>query len=115
MNFRKIQPEMQSFDEIDELIRWALLDEVASEEPSPRVWKDIKAKLMLHSQALPSQSGAERLWRRFASALQAWTLGIFAPLNPNLDSRLASRERSYLIWRETLLLSMMPMAVGIVY
>jgi len=113
MNFRKIQPETQPFDEIDTLIRWALLDEVAGKEPSPRVWEGIKAKLMLHSQAPPDRS--KRLWRRFASALQAWALGILAPLDPNLDSRLASRERSYLIWRETLLLSMMPMTVGIVY
>jgi hypothetical protein len=117
MSFRKIQPKMESqpLDEIDELIRWALLDEVAGEEPSPQVWWNIQARLKARSEAMRGQSGVERPWRRFASMLQAWTLGIIAPLDANWDPRLAPRERSYLIWRETLPLSMMPMAAMIIY
>ncbi|MFQ5811750.1 MAG: hypothetical protein ACE5I2_00945 [Anaerolineae bacterium] len=118
MSFRKIQPKKmkgQPLDEIDELIRWALLDEVTGEQPSPQVWQDIKARVMTHSPAMPSQSGAERPWRQFASTLQAWALSFVAPLDANWDPRLAPRERSYLIWRETLPLSMMPMAAMIIY
>ncbi len=112
MNSHRIQPEMegQPLDGLDELIRWALLDEVAGEEPSPQVWQNIQTRLMMRSQAMPSQPGTERPWRQFASALQAWALGITAPLNVSWDSRLTPRERAYLIWRENLLLSMMPMA-----
>lgn len=117
MSSYRIQPEMegQPLDGLDELIRWALLDEVAGEEPSPQVWQNIQAGLMVHSQAMPSQSGVEQPWRQLASVLQAWALGIIAPLDANWDSRLAPRERSYLIWRETLPLSMMPMAAMIIY
>ena len=112
MNSHRIQPEMegQPLDGLDELIRWALLDEVAGEEPSPQVWQNIQAGLMMRSQAMPSQPGMERPWRQFASALQAWALGITAPLNASWDSRLTPQERSYLIWRENLLLSMMTTA-----
>ena len=117
MNYPRIQPkmEMQPRDEIDELIRWALLDEVAGEEPSPQVWQDIKTKIMMHSQAMPNQLEGERPWRQFTSTLQAWTLGILAPLGANWDPNLASQERSYLIWRENLLLSMMPMSTVMIY
>ena len=117
MSSHRIQPKMegQPLDEIDELIRWALLDEVAGEEPSPQVWQNIQARLMVHSQARPSQPGMARPWRQFASALQAWALGITAPLNVSWDSRLTPQERSYLIWRENLLLSMMTMAAVTIY
>ena len=117
MSSHRIQPKMrdQSLDEIDELIRWALLDEVAGEEPSPQVWQNIQARVMAHSRAMPSQSAVERPWRQFASLLQAWALGFIAPLDANWDSRLAPRERSYLIWRENLLLSMMTMAAVTIY
>ena len=117
MNSPKIQPKMerQPFDEIDELIRWALLDEIAGEQPSPQVWQNIQARLMARSLATPSQSGAERPWRQFASTLQAWALSFVAPLDANWDPRLAPQERSYLIWRETLPLSMMPMAAVMIY
>ena len=112
MSSHRIQPEMegQPLDRLDELIRWALLDEVAGEEPSPQVWQNIQAGLMMRSQAMPSQPGTELPWRQFASALQAWASGITAPLNVSWDSRLTPRERSYLIWRENLLLSMMTTA-----
>ena len=117
MSSHRIQPKMegQPLDGLDELIRWALLDEVAGEEPSPQVWQNIQAGLMMRSQAMPSQPGTERPWRQFASALQAWALGFVAPLDANWDPRLAPRERSYLIWRENLLLSMMPMAAVMIY
>jgi hypothetical protein len=117
MSIRKIQPKMerQPLDEIDELIRWALVDEVTGEEPSPQVWQNIQARLKARSLAMPGQSRVERPWRRFASVLQTWTLGILAPLDANWDPRLAPRERSYLIWREALPLSMMPMAAMIIY
>ncbi len=117
MSSHRIQLKMegQPLDGLDELIRWALLDEVAGEEPSPLVWQNIQTRLMVRFQAMPSQPGMERPWRQFASALQAWALGITAPLNVSWDSRLAPRERSYLIWRETLPLSMMPMAAMIIY
>ncbi|MCK4449379.1 MAG: hypothetical protein KAX26_02180, partial [Anaerolineae bacterium] len=76
MSSHRIQPKMegQHLDEIDELIRWALLDEVAGEEPAPQVWQNIRARLMAHSQARPSQPGMARPWRQLASALQAWAL-----------------------------------------
>ena len=117
MSSHKIQLKMESqpFDEIDELIRWALLGEAAGEEPSPQVWHNIQARLTAHSRTMPSQSGVEQPWRQFASVLQAWALGLIAPLDANWDSRLAPRERSYLIWRATLPLSMMPMATMIIY
>lgn len=117
MSFRRIQPKMerQPLDEIDELIRWALLDSVAGEEPSPQVWQDIKARLMTRSRAMPSQSGVEHRWRHFASTIQACALGTLAPWDANWHSRLAPRERSYLVWRENLLLSMMPAAALIIY
>ena len=117
MSSHRIQPEMegQPLDGLDELIRWALLDEVAGEEPSPQVWQNIQTRLMMRSQAMPSQPGMERPWRQFASALQAWALGITAPLNASWDSRLTPQERSYLIWRENLLLSMMTTAAVTIY
>ena len=117
MSSHRIQPKMegQHLDEIDELIRWALLDEVAGEEPSPQVWQNIQARLITRSQAMPNQSGMERPWRQFVSALQAWALGITAPLDASWDSRLTPRERSYLIWRENLLLSMMTTAAVTIY
>jgi hypothetical protein len=117
MSFPKTQPKMeeQPLDEIDQLIRWALLDAVASEEPSPQVWQDIKARLMTRSRDMPSQSGVERLWRQFASALKAWTSAVLAPSEANWDPRFAPQTRSYLIWRESLLLSMMPTTAAIIH
>jgi hypothetical protein len=117
MSFPKTQPEMeeQPLDEMDQLIRWALLDAVAGEEPSPQVWQDIKARVMTRSRAMPSQSGVEPPWRQFASALKAWTSAVLAPAEASWDPRLVPRERSYLIWRENLLLSMMPTSVAIIY
>ncbi len=111
MSFREIQPG----DEIDELIRWVLLDEVAGEEPSPQAWQNIQARLMAHSWAMPSQSGVKSPWRRVASTLQTWASGFGASLDANWDPRLAPQERSYLIWRESLLLSMMPMVAVRIY
>jgi hypothetical protein len=111
MSFRKTQLKMenQHLDEIDELVRWALLDEVTGEEPSPQVWHNIQARIAAHSsQAMSSESGAARPWQRLASSLQALALSFAAPLDTNWDPRLAPRERSYLIWRETLPLSTMP-------
>ena len=117
MSSHKIQlkTEGQSLDEIDELIRWALLDEVAGEEPSPQVWQNIQARVMARSWAMPGQSGAKWPWRRFASTLQAWASGFAASLDANWDPRLAPQERSYLIWRESILLSMIPMAAVRIY
>ena len=115
MSSHRIKPKTQPLDAIDELIRWALLDAVAGEEPSPQVWHNIQARLTARSRAIPSQSGVERPWRQFASTLQAWASGFGASLDANWDSRLAPRERSYLIWRATLPLSMMPMAAMIIY
>lgn len=112
MNSPRIQPKK---DEVDELIRWTLLDEVAGEEPSPQVWHNIQARVMAHPRTMPSQSAVERPWHQLASALQARALSLLAPLEANRDSRLAPRERSYLIWRETLPLSMMPMTAMIIY
>jgi len=118
MSSHKFQPkkmESQPLDEIDGLIRWALLGEVAGEEPSPQVWQNIQARLTAHSRAMPSQSGVARPWRQFASTLRAWALGITASLDANWDPKLVPQERSYLIWRATLPLSMMPMATMIIY
>lgn len=117
MSFPKTQLKMeeQPLDEIDQLIRWALLDAVAGEEPSPQVWQGIKAGVMTRSRAMSSQSGAERPWRQFASILRAWTSAVLASSEANWDPLLAPRERSYLIWRENLLLSMMPTTAAIIY
>lgn len=104
-----------NLDEIDKLIRWALMDEVAGEEPSPQVWQNIQARLVARSQAMPSQPEMRRPWRQFASALQAWASDITAPLNTSWSPRLTPQERSYLIWRENLLLAMMPMTAMIIY
>ncbi len=105
----------QPLDEIDALIRWALVDELAGEEPSPQVWQNIQAEVMARSRAMPSQSAVVRPWRQFASVLQAWTFGLASSLDTNWDSRLTPRERAYLVWRENLLLSMMPLATAITY
>jgi hypothetical protein len=107
--------ESQSLDAIDELIRWALLSEVAGEEPPPQVWHNIQARLMARSRSIPRQSEVERPWRQLASILQDWAWGFVAPWDANWDSRLSPRERAYLIWRENLLISMMPLAVTITY
>jgi hypothetical protein len=115
MSSHEIQPKMgsQPLDEIDELIRWALMDEVAGEEPSPQVWYSIQARLTARFRAMPSQSGVERPWQQLASVLQDWAGGFVAPLDANWDAKLTPRERAYLIWRENLLLSMKPMAATI--
>jgi hypothetical protein len=116
MRSHKIQLKTkgQPPDAIDELIRWALLDEVAGEEPSSQVWQNIQAKVIAHSRAMTSQSRVERPWRQFASVLQAWVWGLIAPLDANWDPVLTPRERAYLIWRQNLLLSMMPLATAII-
>ncbi len=115
MSSRRIQPKMQdqSLDAIDELIRWALVDELAGEEPSPQVWQNIQARIMAPHRTLPSPPAATRPWRQFASALQAWTLSLIAPLETGWYPRLTPRERAYLVWRENLLLSMMTLAAAI--
>ena len=115
MSSHKIRLDMegQSLDAIDDLIRWALLDEAAGEEPSPQVWQNIQARVVAHSRAMPIRPRASRPWRQFASALQDWAWGFAVPLDTNWDTRLTPRERAYLIWRENLLLSMMPIAAAI--
>jgi hypothetical protein len=108
MSSHEIQARMESqpLDATDELIRWALLDEVAGEEPSPEVWHNIQARIMAHSQAMPNPSGVKRPWRHFASLLWDWALGLVAPLDANWEAKLTPRDRAYLIWREYLLLAM---------
>jgi hypothetical protein len=115
MSSHKIQPKMESqlSDEIGALIRWALMDEVAGEEPSPQVWHSIQARLTARFRPMPSPSGVERPWQQLASVLQDWAGGFVAPLDANWDAKLTPRERAYLIWRENLLLSMKPMAAAI--
>ena len=117
MSFPEVQPNMeeQPLDEIDQLIRWVLLAAVAREEPSPQVWQGIKARVMTHSRAMSSQPGAERPWRQVASVLRAWTSAVLASSGADWDPMLAPRERSYLIWRENLLLSMMSTSAAIIY
>ena len=117
MSSHKTEPNMedQSVDAIGELIRWALLDEVTGEEPSPQVWQNIQSRVMTRSRAMPSQLGMNQSWRQFASVLQAWALGLVAPWDAKWSFALAPRERAYLIWRENLLLSMMPLAAVITY
>ena len=82
MSSHEIQHNMESqpLDDIDRLIRWALVDEVGGEEPSPQVWHRIQARLVTHSRAVPSQSRVKRPWRQFASALQGWAAIFVAPL-----------------------------------
>jgi hypothetical protein len=117
MSSPRIQPNMedQPLDAIDDLIRWSLLSEVAGEEPSPQGWQSIQARLAERPRAVPGQSGAEQPWRQFASALQAWAWGLVTPSDANWDSKLAPRERSYLIWRENLLLSSLSTTAMIIY
>jgi len=119
MSFYRIQHKQPGFDDqgldaIDEWMRWTLVNEVAGELPSPRVWQNIQAKIAAPLQAAPRQSRAKELWRNLASLLQAYVLGFIAPPDTDLDSRLALKERSYLLWRESLLLSLMPMTVMVV-
>jgi len=102
-------------DEIDKLIRWTLVDEVAGEEPSPQVWQNIQAKIAARSQAMPSPPGMRRPWRQLASALRVWASDIIAPLNTSWDLRLTPQERSYLIWRESLSLAMIPITAMLIY
>lgn len=116
MSFYRIQRKQPGFDDqrldaIDEWMRWTLVNEVAGELPSPRVWQNIQAKITAPPQAAPRQSRARGWWRNLASLLQAYALGFMAPPDASLDSRLAPKERSYLLWRESFLLSLMPMAV----
>ncbi len=117
MSSHRTQPTATkpALNELDKLIRWALLDEVAGEDPSPQVWQNIQARVVLHSQALPSQPKTGRPWRDFACSLRAWALGITAPLNMKWDPRLTPRERSYLIWRENLLLSILSTTTVTIY
>ena len=117
MSFPEVQPNMeeQPLDEIDQLIRWVLLDAVAREEPSPQAWQGIRARVMTYSRAMSSQPGAERPWRQVASVLRAWTSAVLASSGADWDPMLAPRERSYLIWRENLLLSMMSTSAAIIY
>lgn len=113
MSSREIQPK-RHFDEIDELIRLTLLDGVAGEEPSPQVWQNIKARIT-YPQTMPSLSRRKHLGQQFASAIQAWLSGIFAPWDETWEYRLAPQERSYLAWRESLSLLMMPMVTKKIY
>ena len=71
MSSHEIQHRMESqpLDEIDRLIRWALVDEVAGEEPSPQVWHRIHARVAARYRAVPSQSGVERPWRQLLASL----------------------------------------------
>jgi hypothetical protein len=104
--------EDQCLDMLDELIHWALVDEVAGEEPPPQVWQNIQARVTANSRARPSRWRVKRPWRRFASILQACAWGFMAPLDAQWDSRLAPGERSYLIWRQNFLLSLVPVAAA---
>jgi hypothetical protein len=115
MSSHDIQPRMenQPLDEMDRLIRWALVDEVAGEEPSPQAWHNIQARLTARSRPMPSQSGVKRPWRQLASVLQDWAWCLVAPWDANWEAKLTPRERAYLIWGENLLLSMKPMAAAI--
>jgi len=103
--------EDQPLDVMDELIRWALVDEVAGEEPSPQVWQKIQAGVIAHSRARPRPSRVRRPWRQFAWILQACAWGFIVSFDTNWDPRLAPKERSYLIWQQSFLLSLMPVAV----
>jgi hypothetical protein len=40
-----LEKNLHQDDEIDALVRWALQDSVAGEEPSPEVWHKIRARL----------------------------------------------------------------------
>jgi hypothetical protein len=112
MSSREIQlHEDQPLDVIDELIRWALVDEVADQEPSPQVWQNIQAAVISCSRPRSGPSRARRPWRQFASILQACAWGFVAPVEANWDPRLAPKERSYLIWQQSFLLSCVPVAV----
>ncbi len=119
MSSHRIQPQKDlSLDTMDELIRWALVDEFASEEPSPQVWQNIQARVMAHSGTVPSRPRTESPLRQFASFVLAGALDVMVfivPMGANWDPMLSPRERAYLIWRETLLLSMMPMAAAATY
>jgi hypothetical protein len=113
MSFHEIQlHEDQPLDVIDELIRCALVDEVADEEPSSQVWQNIQAAVISCSRTRSSPSRVRWPWRQFASILQACTRGFIVPVvEANWDPRLAPRERSYLIWQQSLSLSLVPVAM----
>ena len=103
--------EYQSLDMTDELIRWALLDEVTGQEPSPQVWQRIQAEVVSRSRAKSRASRGRLPWRQFASILQACAWGLIFPVEANWDPRLAAKERSYLVWQQSFLLSLAPVAI----
>ncbi len=103
--------EDQPLDVIDELIRWSLVDEVADQEPSPHVWQSIQAAVISRSRARSRASRVRRPWRQFASILQACAWGLIFPIEASWDPRLAPKERSYLVWQQSFLLSLVPVAV----
>ena len=117
MSSHRIQSKMEgpSPDAIDEMIRWALLGEVAGEEPSPQVWRRIQAWLATSPRFSPSRSEVDRPWRQFTSVLHSWVWGIVAPMGAERDSWIAPREHSHLIWRETLPLWVIPTVAMIIY
>ncbi len=44
-NWPRVEEDTYRNDEVDALVRWALRDSVAGEEPSPEVWDRIRARL----------------------------------------------------------------------
>jgi anti-sigma-K factor RskA len=44
-NWPAVEENTYPYDEMDALVRWALRDSVADEEPPPEVWHQIKARL----------------------------------------------------------------------
>jgi hypothetical protein len=99
-------------DDLGELIRWAFYELVRGEEPSPKVWLRIKAKIKERRERAVSR---RLLLQRLYLALRASALAIFFLAFGNDWNSRPVEERAYLAWRENLALSTMPMMRMMIY
>jgi len=65
-NWLTVEEDTYRNDEVDALVRWALRDSVAGEEPSPEVWHRIRARLEQPKTKLHPRRG------RLLSAQLSW-------------------------------------------
>jgi hypothetical protein len=92
MSSRKANHEWSANDALDGLIRWAIRDSVADQEPSPDVWECIQQSLAQDYETVAPRS---RFSLRIAPprALFAWLVGAGADFPVPGDPRLAWQRR----------------------
>ncbi len=90
MSSRRAERDRRTHNEFDSLIRWALHDSVAAEEPSPDVWEQIQQRIAddatVARAAPPSRIFSRRLWL-------GWLIGAGANFPVPGDPRLAWQRR----------------------